>query len=328
MGTVSITMSEEATNTDTSASTPSVKFRAPKKAMSLRKKRNDSDDDVDDTHEPAAAADHDTTTSDLTEAEKIMALKLKQKMRTKQKGGYDCAQPKHTPANEDTTTQDESKYGLVSSEDNTSISLGSTFTVQSQKSEVELQMHKYIEEKMADKRKLNSDFKEGANTAMTISSSKAPVVTKKEADEKLLDELYRVPDELKVGPRREDGQNDVEVETVDRYLTGIQEVDLPIDSRIHNIEETERMKRNLIRPHKQLEDQPQKKRKRPSTLRAVAEQLNIVSDASAEGGWGASHRFGGLMRPGHGAGYGNVQQATDDLAVDKFRKNYLRRFGR
>ena len=52
--------------------------------------------------------------------------------------------------------------------------------------------HKYVEEKMAERRKLNSEFTgDGQATGTTK-------ISKEEADEKLLTELYRLPDNLRV----------------------------------------------------------------------------------------------------------------------------------
>ena len=54
--------------------------------------------------------------------------------------------------------------------------------------------YKYIEEKMADRRKLNSEFKPGEAPGVAASTA----ISKEEADAKLTSELFRLPDNLKV----------------------------------------------------------------------------------------------------------------------------------
>ncbi|KAI8389429.1 hepatocellular carcinoma-associated antigen 59-domain-containing protein, partial [Blakeslea trispora] len=59
----------------------------------------------------------------------------------------------------------------------------------------------------------------------------------------IYEELYQIPDRLKADKKAE-SEGNVQVST--QMLTAIPEVDLGIDTRLKNIEETERAKRKLI----------------------------------------------------------------------------------
>ena len=73
-----------------------------------------------------------------------------------------------------------------------------------------------------------------------------------EDDEQILDrglvdiyeELYRIPDRLKGKQKQQESEGNVQLSS--QMLTAIPEVDLGIDTRLQNIEETERAKRKLI----------------------------------------------------------------------------------
>ena len=55
------------------------------------------------------------------------------------------------------------------------------------------------------------------------------------------DELYLIPDHLKLDNPQENQENGA-----DTWLTGIVEVELPLDEKLRNIEETERAKRKIL----------------------------------------------------------------------------------
>ena len=55
------------------------------------------------------------------------------------------------------------------------------------------------------------------------------------------DELYIIPEHLKLENPQESQENGA-----DTWLTGIVEVELPLDEKLRNIEETERAKRKIL----------------------------------------------------------------------------------
>ncbi|GAA5810433.1 hypothetical protein MFLAVUS_003854 [Mucor flavus] len=70
----------------------------------------------------------------------------------------------------------------------------------------------------------------------------------------IYEDLYRIPDRLKGGQKQESEGN---VQLSSQMLTAIPEVDLGIDTRLKNIEETERAKRKLIDETQKEENKPQ-----------------------------------------------------------------------
>eukprot|EP00298_Acanthocystis_sp_HF-20_P016086 c21370_g1_i2.p1 GENE.c21370_g1_i2~~c21370_g1_i2.p1 ORF type:complete len:293 (-),score=132.47 c21370_g1_i2:12-890(-) len=292
-------MSEENNNTKKEEEEVELpKFRSVKKGVNIRKRKVDE----------AELGNEDVSTSNADDnkfegSEIIEALKVQQKMRSRPKGVG--SMPKFQKKE---STEKVEEYGLIGGaqpqkndddEEKKKVVLGSTFTAQKNISEVDAQMNKFIEEKMAERRKLNADFKD------TDKNNIVSAVSKEESEKKVNDELYRIPDHLRVVPKKVD-KKDNESDTMDKYLTGIQEVELSVDAKIRNIEETERAKRELQK--KSLAHNP---------------FLSGVGSSNRQGANGV-HRFGALGRNE----YGNIQKSTDDLAVDRFRKSYLRRFSK
>jgi len=105
-------------------------------------------------------------------------------------------------------------------------SLDETFTTQSDGPEVNSHMEKYIEEQLAKKKKKES-----------LTSSSSSVAADSSAD-KTDGDLYTTPDHLKSIPQRKTEESS--------WLTGIVEVQLPIEYKIKNIEDTEKAKREMM----------------------------------------------------------------------------------
>lgn len=69
----------------------------------------------------------------------------------------------------------------------------------------------------------------------------------------IYEELYRIPDRLK-GEQKQESEGNVQLST--QMLTAIPEVDLGIDTRLQNIEDTEKAKRKLIDDTRREESEP------------------------------------------------------------------------
>jgi hypothetical protein len=87
---------------------------------------------------------------------------------------------------------------------------------------------KYVEEELRKRRGLGAEGEQG------------PEENPRGTDlEELEKNLYSIPDNLKVGkPSEEDAS--------DRWMTGIEEVELPVEHRLNNIEATEKAKAALL----------------------------------------------------------------------------------
>eukprot|EP00897_Mesotaenium_endlicherianum_P002218 jgi/Mesen1/2023/ME000148S01131 len=194
-------------------------------------------------------------------------------------------------------------------------------------------MVKYVEQELARRRGIQVDAKEDATTAE--------------------EDLYSIPDHLKVQKRVQD-------EGTAAWTTGIAEVQLSIDFKLKNIEETEAAKKAL-----------QERRPQMGRQRAVAES-NLPASFSADyfqrgrdyaeklrrdhpdlykdsrggpgrggggpgrgyqgGGGGGGHGGGGGGPGGHrppgGGEHDRRQAATDEIMLERFRKRERNRMRR
>lgn len=171
-------------------------------------------------------------------------------------------------------------------------------------------MIKYIEQELAKRRGKNIDNEDQEESDI------------KRAE----DELYQIPDHLKVKKRNAE-------ETSTQWTTGIAEVQLPIEYKLKNIEETEAAKKLLH--EKRLMGQTKTESSIPSNHSAdyfqrgkeYAEKLrrehpDLYKDGSREGAAKSGSRSfdnapadSGLRR----------QAATDQLILERFRKRERQR---
>ncbi|ORY97403.1 hepatocellular carcinoma-associated antigen 59-domain-containing protein [Syncephalastrum racemosum] len=114
-----------------------------------------------------------------------------------------------------------------------------TFTTQTNALDVDKHMMAYIEQEM---RKRRGELTKEEEDAIAQARSKGPL--------DMYEELYKIPDRLKPV---EEGS----VQLSSQMLTAIPEVDLGIDVRLRNIEDTERAKRKLLEKE-ELEGTPAK----------------------------------------------------------------------
>ncbi|XP_010474646.1 PREDICTED: uncharacterized protein C9orf78 homolog [Camelina sativa] len=168
-------------------------------------------------------------------------------------------------------------------------------------------MVKYIEQELAKKRGKNiDDAEEGENELKRVE-----------------DELYKIPDHLKVKKRSSE-------ESSTQWTTGIAEVQLPIEYKLKNIEETEAAKKLL--QEKRLMGRPKSEFSIPSSYSAdyfqrgkdYAEKLRrehpeLYKDRGAQAdGEGAKPS---TTISNNNADSGKSRQAaTDQIMLERFRK--------
>uniref|UniRef100_A0A6N2NCL8 Protein COP1 SUPPRESSOR 2 n=1 Tax=Salix viminalis TaxID=40686 RepID=A0A6N2NCL8_SALVM len=163
---------------------------------------------------------------------------------------------------------------------------------------------KYVEQELAKKRGKNIDETDQVETEL------------KRAE----DELYKIPEHLKVKKRNSE-------ESSTQWTTGIAEVQLPIEYKLRNIEETEAAKKLL--QEKRLMGRPKSESSIPSSYSAdyfqrgrdYAEKLRrdhpelykdrSVMDAAAAGSKPAENGTDAA---------GRRQAATDEFMLERFRK--------
>ncbi|KAG1151479.1 hypothetical protein G6F37_000971 [Rhizopus arrhizus] len=106
-----------------------------------------------------------------------------------------------------------------------------SFTTQTNKLDVDKHMMEYIESEMRKRKgyKPQEEIEEEYKDKGFVD---------------IYEELYRIPDQLK-GEKKE-SENEGNVQLSSQMLTAIPEVDLGIDTRLQNIEETEKAKRKLF----------------------------------------------------------------------------------
>eukprot|EP00242_Pyramimonas_sp_CCMP2087_P017772 CAMPEP_0198212538 /NCGR_PEP_ID=MMETSP1445-20131203/26523_1 /TAXON_ID=36898 /ORGANISM="Pyramimonas sp., Strain CCMP2087" /LENGTH=244 /DNA_ID=CAMNT_0043887005 /DNA_START=199 /DNA_END=930 /DNA_ORIENTATION=- len=154
-------------------------------------------------------------------SEKLLDTKLLQKQRKREKGvnveklsGYSNTGTVLIQQFEDEEADEDA------------IQLGDTFANETLVAEEDPHMVKYIEEELRKRRGLlNPDGTEGAE---------------KSEMEQLAESLYDTPANLAVRPHVEEGGGS------DQWMTGIVEVQLPVEYRLANIEATEMAKATLL----------------------------------------------------------------------------------
>eukprot|EP01102_Stenamoeba_stenopodia_P013241 TRINITY_DN4270_c0_g1_i1.p1 TRINITY_DN4270_c0_g1~~TRINITY_DN4270_c0_g1_i1.p1 ORF type:complete len:286 (+),score=105.08 TRINITY_DN4270_c0_g1_i1:87-944(+) len=157
-----------------------------------------------------------------------------------------------------------------SSNDATVASLGATFTLQSTSNPIDQQLERYIQERMKK------------------SEQQVEEPKKKLTDEDL---LYAVPDNLKAN--REVNQR----QPASTLMTGIVEVELPIEYKLKNIEATEAAKR-------QMED----------AIKSGTASEDAIAPPVGNAAGGGGNASGGNNNRGN--------KATDDLVLERFKKRF------
>ncbi|CAK7348572.1 unnamed protein product [Dovyalis caffra] len=165
-------------------------------------------------------------------------------------------------------------------------------------------MLKYVEQELAKKRGKNIDTADQVETEL------------KRAE----DELYKIPEHLKVKKRNSE-------ESSTQWTTGIAEVQLPIEYKLRNIEETEAAKKLL--QEKRLMGRPKSEFSIPSSYSAdyfqrgrdYAEKLRrdhpeLYKERSSQDDAAA----GSKPADNSTDGAGRRQAATDEFMLERFRK--------
>ncbi|KAG0353663.1 hypothetical protein BGZ54_002103 [Gamsiella multidivaricata] len=199
-----------------------------------------------------------------------------------------------------------------------------SFTKQTNVLDVDKHMMKYIEEEMKKRR--------GETSASEENTEGAPQGYNGDTD--ILDELG-----IKRTAPKPEQEGNVQLSTT--MLTAIPEVDLGMDARLKNIEETEKAKRKLIEERTTTSINPGRF-SQPAYVPSDRERIshhqqnnrrnnnsnnNNNSNQNSESGQGPNHRFqntygnnsGQNNRGGAGRG-----MATDDLVMERFKKRMRR----
>jgi hypothetical protein len=170
------------------------------------------------------------------------------------------------------------------------------------------------------------------------------------------DELYVIPENLRLDNPQESQENGA-----DTWLTGIVEVELPLDEKLRNIEDTERAKRKILeerrrgvlgsgfivdtssdKGYRRIDQKSKKREARPRGERReekpVNEQARRLAVLPAGGNFNANfvqHRptrevresAAGGQLPGAGAGGPGrrPELSSDDIVMERFKKRFTYR---
>ncbi|CAA0830614.1 Unknown protein [Striga hermonthica] len=172
-------------------------------------------------------------------------------------------------------------------------------------------MLRFVEQELAKKRGKNIDTENQVENGVKLAE----------------DELYKIPEHLKV-KRRSSGENSTQ------WTTGIAEIQLPIEYKLRNIEETEAAKKLL--QEKKLVGRAKAESSLPSSFSAdffqrgkdYAEKLRkehpqLYKDKGADDNGGLESRHHDSNGDGHGAS--RRQAATDEFMLERFRKRERQR---
>ncbi|KAI9487480.1 MAG: hepatocellular carcinoma-associated antigen 59-domain-containing protein [Benjaminiella poitrasii] len=211
-----------------------------KKTKNYRKKKIDSDDEVEDTTKPVQEISE--TLEELTELRK---LRRKHNGIDAEKLLKGAEIKKKKRIREDTTGWNLKTGGLVNpdayraklDDDEGSSATKKlkldAFASATNTLDVDKHMMEYIENEMRKRR--------GGKAAKDDDEDEDDNRDRGLVD--IYEELYHIPDSLKA-EKKEEAEGNVQLST--QMLTAIPEVDLGIDTRLKNIEETERAKRKLF----------------------------------------------------------------------------------
>ncbi|GAA5963590.1 hypothetical protein JCM3765_004334 [Sporobolomyces pararoseus] len=202
------------------------------------------------------------------------------------------------------------------------------FTGQTNTVDVDKHMMAYIEAELAKKR--------GEATSTTDASSNKPFDPR--------DELYKVAEKYKFKDVEEKLKGKLEKEEEEGNVTlstgmlmGIPEVDLGIDQKLRNIEQTEKAKRMLFETQLEQARKAELEREEFAVERFYRHQRPTESDADALSKARAAIADGGQMteaeheeelRKTRITGGGRRELATDDIAMERFKKRQRQQWGK
>ncbi|PPR93393.1 hypothetical protein GOBAR_AA27277 [Gossypium barbadense] len=166
---------------------------------------------------------------------------------------------------------------------------------------------KYVEQELAKKRGRNMDLKNEVENDLTRAE----------------DELYKIPEHLKVKKRNSE-------ESSTQWTTGIAEVQLPIEYKLRNIEETEAAKKLL--QEKRLMGRAKSEVSIPSSYSAdyfqrgrdYAEKLRRHPELYKDRG-SQDDNAGSKPTDASNDAAGSRQAATDQFMLERFRKRERQR---
>ena len=123
------------------------------------------------------------------------------------------------------------------------------FTKEKTLSQIEKKMAEFIEKKMEERGFSSSkasaaQASSSSSSASSSSSSQAKLSAKEQERSKADEILYSTPENLKIPQIK--GEN-----SANRWLTGLEEIELPVEYKIKNIEETERITEELRKKEEQ-----------------------------------------------------------------------------
>ncbi|KAF1796415.1 hepatocellular carcinoma-associated antigen 59-domain-containing protein [Mucor lusitanicus] len=215
-----------------------------KKQKNYRKKKVESDDELEATREHTPELEQvSATIEELTELRKLRRKPVGLDAEKLLKGAEKKKKKKKI---EDPNAWSLKKGGLVEPDAYRASKLDDeesanksrklkldAFATATNTLDVDKHMMEYIESEMKKRR---------GGTAKDDDEDEDQVVDRGLVD--IYEELYRIPDRLKGEQKQQEPEGNVQLST--QMLTAIPEVDLGIDTRLQNIEETERAKRKLI----------------------------------------------------------------------------------
>ncbi|KAF9130070.1 hypothetical protein BGW39_003520 [Mortierella sp. 14UC] len=229
---------------------------------------------------------------------------------------------------------DEVRRTEESSESTTKSGMTNTFMKQTNKLDVDKHMMKYIEDEMKKRRGEAGDAEETTEQAGNYNG-----------DTDILDELGI----RKTAPRPEQEGN-VQLSTT--MLTAIPEVDLGMEAKLKNIEETERAKRKLYEERTTTNITANERFSQPAYIPSDSERIshhrqngrnnnnnnnnnnsngrnnnynNNNNNNNQSGGGVPNHRFQNYGNNNHhGKGGAGRGMATDDLVMERFKKRTRR----
>eukprot|EP01097_Dermamoeba_algensis_P011117 TRINITY_DN8486_c0_g1_i1.p1 TRINITY_DN8486_c0_g1~~TRINITY_DN8486_c0_g1_i1.p1 ORF type:complete len:281 (+),score=73.35 TRINITY_DN8486_c0_g1_i1:26-844(+) len=189
-----------------------------------------------------------------------------------------------------------------------SSSLDTTFTVQSETVEIDPHLEKFIQEKMITIKKEEKEEKTVPPAAGTTEAG-SDTFLDKPTGLVTVDDLYRsLKDNMDI-------PKPVESSLANFSSTTIPEVELPIEYKLKNIEETEKAKKQLLIEKQKLNELKKRldEAKLPTNFNSNYSKHHSVRD------------FGPKKQPRDGQDHKNKDRgdrATDDLVAENFRKKF------
>lgn len=303
--------------------------------LSVKRKTRDNDDDDNEAKDSKASVQEDNEDGEdgNIDWQTLDNLKEFQKLKRKVNKGIsvdDLLAVKKS--NNETSKVKKVTGGLQDKKSVASdLDLGNTFSAETQRRDEDAEMAKFIESELAKRKGLQTKDEDDGN------SNKMKVM--KSVDELVFNVLPN--DLLQAGSSKERNEEMLPAQ----MLLGIPEVNLGIDERVRNLEETERATRKLLatqaatQRHKSLPDftpnntavdfnhRPKKNKNvesksdtnNKSSVIVVQEPVVVIGDEPREASF-KSYNAGErqLKHPGQ-------QKASDDYHFERFRKQFKKK---